>query len=59
MKLTKNMKSDFDAFLKEEGIYKEVNDIKKLKPIDQLKIFLCKYNVLNNNILIYSLKDEK
>ncbi|GIT97921.1 XRE family transcriptional regulator [Sulfurovum sp. TSL1] len=26
MKLTKNMKSDFDEFLKEEGIYEEVND---------------------------------
>jgi predicted XRE-type DNA-binding protein len=27
MKLTKNMKSDFDAFLKEDGIYEEVNDV--------------------------------
>lgn len=27
MKLTKNMKSDFDEFLKEEGIYEEVNDV--------------------------------
>jgi len=26
MKLTKNMQSDFDTFLKEEGIYEEVND---------------------------------
>lgn len=26
MKLTKNMKSDFDEFLKEEGIYEELND---------------------------------
>ena len=26
MELTKNMPSDFDAFLKEEGIYEEVND---------------------------------
>jgi len=26
MKLTKNMKSDFDEFLKEDGIYEEVND---------------------------------
>lgn len=26
MKLTKNMKSDFDEFLQEEGIYEEVND---------------------------------
>jgi len=27
MQLTKNMKSDFDEFLKEDGIYDEVNDI--------------------------------
>ncbi|MEA2018274.1 MAG: XRE family transcriptional regulator [Campylobacterota bacterium] len=27
MQLTKNMKSDFDEFLKEDGIYEEVNDI--------------------------------
>ncbi len=27
MKLTKNMKSDFDEFLKEDGIYEEVNDV--------------------------------
>jgi len=27
MKLTKNMKSDFDAFLKEDGIFEEVNDV--------------------------------
>ena len=27
MKLTKDMKSDFDEFLKEEGIYEEVNDV--------------------------------
>jgi predicted XRE-type DNA-binding protein len=27
MKLNKNMKSDFDEFLKEEGIFDEVNDI--------------------------------
>lgn len=27
MKLTKNMKSDFDTFLKEDGIYEEVNDV--------------------------------
>jgi len=27
MQLTKNMKSDFDEFLKEDGIYNEVNDI--------------------------------
>ncbi|UFH59490.1 XRE family transcriptional regulator [Sulfurovum mangrovi] len=27
MKLTKNMKSDFDEFLQEEGIYEEVNDV--------------------------------
>jgi len=27
MKLTKNMKSDFDELLKEEGIYEEANDI--------------------------------
>ena len=27
MKLTKNMESDFDALLKEDGIYEEVNDI--------------------------------
>ncbi len=26
MELTKNMSGDFDAFLKEEGIYEEVND---------------------------------
>ena len=26
MKLTKNIKSDFDTFLKDEGIYEEVND---------------------------------
>ena len=27
MRLVKNMKSDFDDFLKEEGIYQETNDI--------------------------------
>ena len=27
MKLTKNMKSDFDELLKEDGIYEEANDI--------------------------------
>jgi len=27
MKLQPNMKSDFDEFLKEEGIYEEVNDV--------------------------------
>ena len=27
MQLTKNMKSDFNEFLKEDGIYEEVNDI--------------------------------
>jgi len=27
MKLTKNMKSDFDALLKEDGFYEEANDI--------------------------------
>lgn len=27
MRLTKNMKSDFDDFLKEEGIYEQTNDI--------------------------------
>jgi hypothetical protein len=27
MKLKKNMKSDFDEFLKDEGIFNEVNDI--------------------------------
>ena len=27
MRLTKNMGSDFDDFLKEEGIYEEANDI--------------------------------
>jgi len=27
MKLRKNMKSDFDGFLKEEGIFEEVSDI--------------------------------
>jgi hypothetical protein len=26
MKITKNMKSDFDEFLQEDGIYDEVND---------------------------------
>jgi len=34
VKLTKNMKSDFDEFLKKEGIYKEVNDIAIKKVID-------------------------
>ncbi|MDR2081593.1 MAG: hypothetical protein LBP54_06895 [Campylobacteraceae bacterium] len=27
MKLKKNMKSDFDEFLKDEGIFNEVNDM--------------------------------